>query len=151
MDLNLEWGKPLRLQRESNGLYWVDLEEIPKAPGIYVFFRAFGNSARALYVGKAGNLRSRINQQLNAHKLMTGIANAAMGSRLLAFGELKRRPGQQVPRCLALMERALIRYYLAEKHELLNVNGTRVRQHSPASFRTTVILRDLIPKDIDFE
>jgi hypothetical protein len=150
MDLNLEWGKPLPLEHSRDGLY-VDLEEIPRTPGIYVFFRSFGDSTRVLYVGKAGDLRSRIKQQLNAYRLMRGIENAAIGSRFVAFGELKRRPGQQVPKCLDLMERALIRYYLAEKHELLNKNGTRVRKHSLASFRKTIILRGLIPKDIDFE
>ena len=151
MDLNLEWGKPLPLKHASDGLYQVNLEEIPRSPGIYVFYRSFGDSARALYVGKAGDLRSRVKQQLNAHRLMTGIANAAIGSRFIAFGELKRKPGQQIAPCLALMEHALIRYYLAQKHELLNIHGSRVRKHSLASDHSTVILRGLIPKDIDFE
>jgi hypothetical protein len=151
MDINLEWGKLLPLKHASDGMYHVDLEEIPRTPGIYIFYRAFGDSARALYVGKAGDLRSRIKQQLNAHRLMTGVGNAAIGSRFIAYGELKRRPGQQVGKCLELMERAMIRYYLAEKHELLNKNGTRIRKHSLASLRTTNMLRGLIPKDIDFE
>ncbi len=42
---------------------------------------------------------------------MKGIENAAMGSRFIAFGELKRKSGQQITPCLDLMEKALIRCY----------------------------------------
>jgi hypothetical protein len=149
MDLNLEWGKPLPLTMSKADLYWADAEQIPHAPGVYVFFRKFGRSEEALYVGKATNLRSRIKQQLNAHRLMKGIESAAMGSRYIAIGELKRRPGQQVPKCLALVEHALIRYFLAHGDELLNIHGSRIRKHSLASERTTA--RKLIPKVIFFE
>jgi hypothetical protein len=149
MDLNLEWGKPLPLVMSASDLYWADAEQIPHAPGVYVFFRRFGSSEEALYVGKATNLRSRIKQQLNAHRLMKGIETAAMGSRYIVIGELKRRPGQQVPKCLALVEHALIRYFLAHGDELLNIHGSRIRKHSLTSERTTA--RKLIPKTIYFE
>ena len=151
IDLNLEWGQSLPLERAPDSLYAVDLDAIPDTPGVYVFFRAFGKSATALYVGKAGKLRSRIKQQLNALKLMKGIENAAIGRRFIAFGELRRRPGQQISPCLALIEHALIRYYLANKHELLNIHGNRIRKHSLASERHGPVLHHLIPKSIDFE
>jgi hypothetical protein len=63
MDLNLEWGKPLPLVMKESDLYWADAEKIPEKPGIYVFFREFGDSRDALYVGQAGNLKKRIQQQ----------------------------------------------------------------------------------------
>jgi hypothetical protein len=149
MDLNLQWGEPLPLVKSASDLYWTDGEQIPHAPGIYVFFRAFGRSREALYVGKAGNLRSRIKQQLNAHRLMKGIEDASMGARFIAIGELKRRPGQQVKTCLTLIEHALIRHYLARGDELLNIHGSRIRKHSLTSERTRA--RNLIPKVLYFE
>ena len=149
MDLNLEWGKPLPLVMKASDLYWADAEKIPNAPGIYVFYREFGDSTEALYVGQAGSLKSRIKQQLNAHRLMNGIEHASNGSRFIAIGELKRRPGQQVKTCLNFIEHALIRYYLARGDELLNKQGTRIRKHTLTSERTTA--QNLIPKVLIFE
>jgi hypothetical protein len=149
MDLNLVWGDPLPLVMEASDLYRADADQIPPAAGIYVFFRAFGTSTEALYVGQAGNLKIRIKQQLDAHRLMTGIKGASIGSRFIAIGELKRRPGQQVKTCLNLIEHALIRYYLARGDELLNNQGTHIRKHSLTSERTKA--RNLIPKTIYFE
>jgi hypothetical protein len=149
MDLNLEWGKPLPLDKSVSDLYWTDGDQIPQTPGVYVFFREFGDSTQALYVGQAGNLRSRIKQQLNAHRLMKGIEDAAMGARYIAIGELKRRPGQQIKTCLTLIEHALIRHYLGLGHELLNIHGRRIQKHSLTSERTKA--RKLIPKVLYFE
>ena len=149
MDLNLEWGKPLPLVMEPTDLYWADAEKIPNSPGIYVFFREYGDSTEALYVGQAGDLQSRIKQQLNAHRLMNGIEHASNGSRFIAVGELKRRPGQQVKTCLNFIEHALIRYYLARGDQLLNNQGTHIVRHSLTSVRTTA--RDLIPNHLYFE
>ncbi|MBZ5607489.1 MAG: hypothetical protein LAP38_04475 [Acidobacteriia bacterium] len=151
MDFSLEWGDPLPLaQSQANGIYEVNLDAIPTGPGIYIFFRAFGDAAEALYVGKAGGLRGRIKTQMNAVKLMKGIENAAIGPRYVVAGEFKARPGQR-QHLLPVIERAMIRYYLTKGHELLNFQGTHIRKHSLASQRRTKILRDLIPKDIYFE
>jgi hypothetical protein len=150
MEFNLQWGSALPLAKSGDDFYGVDWEQIPKSPGVYVFFRAFGTSSEALYVGKAENLRSRIKGQFNSHKLMKGIENASIGYRYVVFGEFKQKPGQRT-RLLQTIERALIRHYLAKGDGLLNVQGTRVRKHSLASTRHTKILHRLIPKDLYFE
>ena len=133
----------------ETGMYGTDIELVPEAPGVYIFFRQFGNSPEALYVGKAMNLRSRIKQQLNAHRLMKGIEAAAMGARYIAIGELRRKPGQQIEPCLRVVEHGLIRHYLALGAGLLNIQGSQIRKHSLTSERTTA--RKLIPKVIFFE
>jgi hypothetical protein len=43
------------------------------------------------------------------------------------------KPGQREPNCLPLIERAQIRYFLAEAHDLVNIQGTRPRQHEITS------------------
>jgi hypothetical protein len=54
MDFSLEWGDPIPLsESRANGIYEVDYDAIPAGPGIHIFFRAFGHSAEALYIGKA--------------------------------------------------------------------------------------------------
>jgi len=80
---------------------------------------------------------------------MNGVKHALNGSRFIAIGELKRRPGQQVKPCLEIMEHALIRYYLARGDALLNIQGTRIRKHSLTSERKWAL--NLIPKDLYFE
>jgi hypothetical protein len=43
------------------------------------------------------------------------------------------KPGQQRDRCLPLVERALIRYFLSEGHDLVNKQGVRLRRHEVSS------------------
>jgi hypothetical protein len=47
----------------------------------------------------------------------------------LLVGEYVTKGGQRVEKCLALSERALIRYFLSEGHDLVNMQGTRIRRH----------------------
>ncbi len=129
MDLRLTWHKPVQLRKARAGstlIYDLDLSKAPPKPGVYIFMRQFGNKLSPLYVGKAGNLKSRMGQQLNALRLMKGIQNASIGSRAVVFGEFLARPGQKEEKCLLMIERALIRHFLSEGHELLNVLGARI-------------------------
>jgi hypothetical protein len=151
MDLRLRWHQPLALEidRNSNGIYTVDLDAIPWAPGIYVFLRVHGSTSEALYIGKAALLQSRIRQHLNNLKLMKGIENAATGSRFLAFAEFISKPGQQQAKALKLLETAYIRYFLSNGDQLLNKQGTRISKSRVVSERSH--LRKFIPKTLFFE
>jgi excinuclease UvrABC nuclease subunit len=129
MDLRLTWHKPVQLRKAragSTSIYDLDLTKAPAKPGVYIFMRRFGKKLSPLYVGKAGNLRVRMGQQLNALKLMKGIQNAAIGRRAVVFGEFVARPGQKEGKCLLMIEKALIRHFLSEGHDLLNVLGARI-------------------------
>ena len=151
MKLLLRWHKPLTLKadKEGNAIYLVPLDDIPTEPGIYVFLRTHGSTYEAQYLGKAGNLRSRIEQQLNNLKLMRGIEHAATGKRLLAFAVFISKRGQQQTKALKRMEIAYIRHYLSEGHQLLNKQGTKIVKDSIASERSA--LKKFIPKDLYFE
>lgn len=48
---------------------------------------------------------------------------------MLLVGEYVTKPGQRIEKCLDLTERALIRYFLSEGHDLVNKQGTRIRRH----------------------
>jgi hypothetical protein len=137
MDLRITWHKPVKLQKapmRSSLIYDLDMDSAPNKPGVYIFMRKFGNNLNPLYVGKALNLRTRIGQQLVGLKLMKGIQNAANGSRAVVFGEFVPRPGQSADRCILLIEKALIRHFLSEGHDLLNKAGTRIpTKHSLTS------------------
>lgn len=151
MDFNLDWGTPLPLRKsKGNTIYALDLEKIPKTPGVYIFLRVHGNSTNVLYVGKADNLKGRIKQQLNAVRLMKGIENAPSGARSIVYAEFRPKQGQRT-HCLRLIERGLIRYYLAQGNELLNIQGSRIRKHSLTSERTSTLVRHMIPTEIFFE
>jgi len=135
MKIAVEWGLPLKLKdgRHENLIYTVALERLPAEPGVYVFGRRFGRSFEALYVGKANRIRNRIRTQLDHVKLMQHLKGAKLGDRVLFPGRVLTRPGQRVQKLLTLAERALIRHFLSEGHDLVNKLGTRIRRHELTS------------------
>lgn len=133
MRIDLVWDKPLRLRdgTRNNLIYDChDLEDIPNDAGVYVFARRFGDVVVPLYIGQAGRLRSRVEQQLNNVYLMMGLKRASVGQRIVLTGRLKMRPGQKVKKILDIVETALIKRALAEGHDLINQLGTKTKVHS---------------------
>lgn len=135
MILNIEWVPMIPMQSRTPPVYLIDLERVPDEPGVYVFGRAWGRDFEALYVGKAANIRTRVKGQLNNLRLMQHLDSAKTGGRVVLPGAFLPRRGQQIDRCLPIIERALIRYFLLEGHDLVNIHGTRLRQHQVESSR----------------
>jgi hypothetical protein len=135
MKLSVEWMRPVPLKdaARENLIYKVSLEKLPSVPGVYLFGRRWGSQFEALYVGKANGVRGRVKSQLNNLRLMQHLKNARAGKRLVLAGRIVTKPGQQLDRCLPLIERALIRYFLSEGHDLVNKLGTRLRRHELSS------------------
>ena len=135
MKLHVEWGRPVRLRDGSKQglIYTVDTAKLPSAPGIYIFGRHWGSNLEALYVGKANKIRSRVKGQLNNLRLMHHLKGASTGKRLVLAGKILTRPGQRLQKSVLLIERALIRYFLSEGHDLVNKQGTRLRRHQVSS------------------
>ena len=131
MNLQVEWGRPIRLRDASgeNMIYGVDLGKLVTSAGVYVFGRRWGSQFEALYVGKAGNIRGRVKSHLNNLRLMQHLRNAKNGNRVVLAGKIITRRGQRLPKSLALAERALIRHFLSEGHDLVNKQGVRLRRH----------------------
>ena len=133
MQIVLKWSKPTKLVNgsEQNLTYVVQkLEKLPSGPGVYIFARKFGSSYEALYVGRAGNLRERINQQFNNNRLMNGIKSAQIGARVVFCGKLVLKPGQKASCVLDILEPALINHALSEGHSILNKVGTKTPLHA---------------------
>jgi len=151
MEIALGWDKPLALRKDRvTGAYNVDLEKIPEGkPGIYLFFRSWGTSHQTLYVGRAINLRKRIDQQMNNFRLMNGIERSGSGSKKLVFGQYLPNKGAKINTMLPIIEQEFIRHFLEIGHPLLNISGTNIILHSINSERLT--LKSLIPKVIHFE
>lgn len=132
MKLYLKWGPPIPLTDGSrqNLIYLFDQDRLPRAAGVYVFGRRRRNGEfEALYVGKATDIRGRVWGHRNNLPLMMHLKNAKSGKRVVRVGMFKSRPGQKTEKCLPLIERALIRYFLSEGHDLVNKHGTRLRRH----------------------
>ncbi len=129
MKLYVEWSRPIPLRREGIG-YAVDLISLPTRPGVYVFARHWGNRYEAIYIGQAsGSIRRRVDQQLNNVNLVENLRTAQTGARIVLAGVVRPRQGQQLNTVLRLVERALIRHFLAEGHNLVNKQGTLIRRH----------------------
>jgi len=135
MRLHIEWMRAVVLKdgTRQNLIYAVDLNRLPDVAGIYVLGRRWGRQFEALYVGKASRVRGRLKSQLNNLRLMQHLRNAKTGKRIALCGRVVTRPGQRLEKCMALIERALIRYFLSEGHDLVNKQGTRLRRHEIAS------------------
>lgn len=135
MKLAVEWTRPIFLKDASreNLIYSLALERVPSSAGVYVFGRRWGNQFEALYVGKGDRVRGRVKGQLNNLRLMQHLKNAKTGKRVLLAGRIVTKPGQRLAKCLTLVERALIRYFLSEGHDLVNKQGTRIRRHELSS------------------
>jgi hypothetical protein len=131
MHLHVEWGRPVQLKDATryNMIYGLNLNRVTGNPGVYVFGRRWGSGFEALYVGKASNVRGRVKGHLNNLRLMQHLRNAKAGKRIVLAGTLVTKPGQQLLKSLAVAERTLIRYFLSEGHDLVNMQGTRLRRH----------------------
>jgi len=131
MKLEIEWQHPIPLKRVRSGagLYVVDLDELPKEPGIYVFARKWGASYEALYIGKSKQLRGRIRGHLNNLKLMQHIQKAKTGKRVVLYGKPITKSGQKMAKILNTLEKALIKHFLLLGHDIVNSQGTIVRRH----------------------
>ncbi|MFQ5868855.1 MAG: hypothetical protein ACE5JC_03015 [Candidatus Zixiibacteriota bacterium] len=138
MKLSLEWSRPIKLRdgTAENLIYTLDYERLPAGPGIYVFARGWGTKTfEVLYVGRTNNIRSRVRNQLNNHKLMRHLERAKTGTRVIALAKVRTKPGQRLNKVLALVERAIIRHFLLEGHDLVNKQGSRIRRHEITSHK----------------
>ena len=136
MKLHLDWGKPLVLKdaTRDNMIYRGDVRKLPDAAGIYVFGRRWGRGQfEALYVGKANRLKWRVRDHFNNLRIMQHLRNARNGKRVVLTGRVVTKPGQRIEKCLSVLERGFIRYFLSEGHDLVNRQGTRLRRHEVTS------------------
>jgi hypothetical protein len=131
MKLEVDWSRPVSLKdgTRQNMIYAMDLSKLPVVAGVYIFGRAWGSGFEALYVGKANNIRARVKGQFNNLRLMQHLKNTKSGKRVLLTGRIVTKPGQRIEKCLVLIERGLIRYFLSEGHDLVNKQGTHLRRH----------------------
>jgi hypothetical protein len=128
MKIHVQWGRPIDI-RGKGIAGTLDLRKLPLVSGVYIFGRRRRRGFEVAYIGRAENIRKRIKKQLNNLRLMQHLQNARGGRRLLLVGRFASRPGQQPAKSLVLLERALIRHFLSEGHDLVNKQGTRLRRH----------------------
>ena len=133
MELNVEWYKPVPLRdgEKQNCPYVVDdLKQLGRFPGVYMFCRVHDGIVFPLYIGKSVDVSGRIGKHLRESiKLMNGIKAAAEGEKVIIRGKFIPKPGQSVPKCIAVIERALIDHALSKQYKLLNVQGTKTQVH----------------------
>jgi hypothetical protein len=133
MPLNIEacWSKPVRLTVASAGAIYEcrELDRLPAAPGVYVFYRQHGEQMDPLYIGKSTNVRKRVSEHLNSVRLMMAIYDSQAGGKHVICCEPSVRPGQKMSKILAVLENALIDYAMAEGFELKQKQGTKRPNH----------------------
>lgn len=134
MQIELNWQNELPLKYHSkDDVYDLDLDSIREVPGIYIFGRRYGKLFEALYVGRAKNLRGRVKTQLNNYNLLNHVWRAKAGKRVVLVGEFKAKTAQTHAVCLPIAEKALIRYFVSEGHNLVNIQGVTLKHHGVSS------------------
>lgn len=136
MKIELNWSTPISLKsgRREGLIYNLDsLDSIPRKPGVYVFGRRKGKNFIPIYVGQSSKLRGRIKTELNNVRLMMGLKNSPGSLRYLSLGVYKGRPGQDPEKVLNIVEKALIKFALAEGYDILNKQGIKRREHKITS------------------
>ena len=136
MDLKIQWEKPVPLRKARKGslyIYTVNLEVLPNVPGIYIFARRWGRSYEALYVGQSMKIRRRVRNHQKNLPLMKHLEKAKTGRRFVIVGQALPKRGQKLEKVLATLERAFIRHFLSEGHDLVNQQGTKIRRHEISS------------------
>jgi len=61
--------------------------------------------------------------------MMAHLRNAKAGKRILLIGNFVPKKGYEQNFCLRMIERSLIKHYLLEGHNLVNVQGTKLKRH----------------------
>ncbi|HEY2512838.1 MAG TPA: hypothetical protein VGI39_18355 [Polyangiaceae bacterium] len=135
MDLEIRWHAPFSLREATDDedlIYVCDqLDQVTEKHGVYFFGRKFGDDIAPIYIGRAKDIRKRIGQHLTSNvRLMKAIQKARNGERVLLTGEWIAKKGQQEGRVLQLIEAALIKFALAEGHEIVNDKGTKTSVHT---------------------
>jgi hypothetical protein len=131
MELDIFWHAPIDLRDDDDLILTCELDKLPEEPGVYAFCRTFGDKIEPLYIGRASNLRGRIQGHFKSSvKLMKKIKDAKNGQKVVVTGELRTKSGQNADKALVIVETALIKHAMAEGHDLLNVAGTKTPVHT---------------------
>lgn len=133
MEMEIQWNKPIPFKKVNKGalIYDIDLEKVPDQKGIYILARRYNRNYYALYIGEStvGTIRRRIRKHLNNLKLMRYLESAKRGRRVLITGIPFPKGGQNSKKIIKIIEKAFIRHFMSEGHDLINESGTIVRYH----------------------
>ena len=150
MKLKVSWHKPVQLEKAKDAvlIYSLSRDKIPEGAGVYIFARRYAKDYEALYVGQSEKLRSRIQSHLNNLSLMKYLENAKYGKRFVIIGEVTHSK-KHIKKALKTLERALIRNFLAEGHNLANQLGVKIKRHEITS--EGIFRKSFIPSTIYLE
>jgi hypothetical protein len=149
MNIKATWSNEIFLQLDNKGnlIFEFPETELTDEPGCYVFYNRLRKRCNILYVGKATNIKKRLNTQFNTVKLMNGIKKSGRGNKILMYCTIKLKGGQRLEKALATLEKNLIKYAFSQGHALLNKQGSKVHFHE-IHFKGTLISQSLFGRTI---
>jgi len=136
MMFEIKWESPieLRLAPRQRRYTW-DRSNILMIPGVYIFGWMDGEKFKAIYVGKTIKMKQRINTHHEGDALMDRLIVMPNEPRVLFIGYVFPDGGTDKVRrkVLSIIEKALVRYYVAEGHDLHNSYGECIKKHTVKS------------------
>lgn len=131
MNIRAIWGEEILLHPDKKGnlIFEFPESELTDEAGCYVFYNRIRMRCNILYIGKASNIKARLNTQFNTVRLMNGIKKSGRGNKVLIYCTIKLKGGQKLEKALATLEKNLIKHAFSEGHELLNKHGSKIHFH----------------------
>jgi len=96
-------------------------------------------SYEALRVGYSTDIRRRVTSLMTRKRLLGLLKQSKTGERVIIYGVPLIKGGQDINKFLLLLNRALIQHFISQGHDLINLSGTKLRQHE-------IIVNGPIPK-----
>jgi hypothetical protein len=152
MQINVQWAKPMQLKdgKKENMIYTYETENIPDAPGCYVFYNKYGSSITIFYIGKSMDIQSRLEGHKNNLKLMMGIKNYMKGNKYVMYATIKTRNKNDIQKSIDLVERNLIKHALSQGHDLFNIQG-KIIKYDEITFLGTKETIEMFGKKMNIE
>jgi hypothetical protein len=100
-------------------------------PGVYIFGWMDGEKLQAIYVGRTIQMKRRLNSHHQGDALMDRLLVVPHDPKVLFIGYVfpEGETEEVRSKVLAIIEKGLIRYYVASGHDLHNLSGESIKRH----------------------
>lgn len=128
MQIEAIWSKPMKIKRSRSAslIYEIDIEALPREPGVYVFGRKHGDRVVPIYIGETISIRGRVKNHLNSVALMKALENAPSGEKFFMYCTVGAKAPDRAKAQVKILEKTLILHAQAVGHELVNKRGTKL-------------------------
>lgn len=154
MMFEIKWENPIELKRvQRQRRYTWDRSKILMTPGVYIFGWIDDKKFQAIYIGRTIQMKQRLNAHHHGDALMDRLIALPNDPKVLFIGYVfpEGKTEEVRRKALAIIQKALVRYYVAKDHNLHNVYGESVKKHLIMSKNAPQGLNDSISVESNYD